>query len=208
VFKICDHGGHKFVVPDRDSPEVLGRRIAQCEYAVGHVLNLDTKRRVVVQAGANWGYWPLRFADIFETVYTFEPDHTCFASLVANTSQRTNVVRLQAALGDGPELVDLWRDVDTTGNQYVDGKGIYPTLRIDSLGLEVCDLIYLDIEGREFNALRGAENTIRFCRPVVILEARRKFDWGDRALTFLEALGYSEAGAIEKDVIMRPGAPA
>lgn len=195
-----------FVVPLRDSEEVLNRRVGQCQQAVYELRQLDLPSRVIVQAGANWGCWPLAFAQsMFETVYTFEPDGICFECLCANTRALPNIVRLQAALGLERELVGLWRDVDTTGNQRIDGSGIYPTLRIDDLALPVCDLIYLDIEGQEHEALRGAVETIKNCRPTVIFEARKVFQGSaDASCKFMRDLGYTQGSDIGKDIVMRP----
>jgi FkbM family methyltransferase len=195
-----------FVVPERDGEQILKRRVVQCHEAFHAVRGLKFDKRVMVQAGGNWGFWPRQFAEMFDTVYTFEPDRDCFTCLVANTQDKKNVVCIQAALGYDRELVDLWRDTDTTGNQHVEGKGIYPTLRIDDLGLDVCDLIYLDIEGREQQALKGAEATIEACQPVIIFEERKVFQQqADQAFWRLEDLGYTHVRTIgNKDVVMWP----
>lgn len=195
-------------IPLREAEHVLTRRVNQCATALAKVRELcptRKERRVMVQAGGNWGYWPREFARYFDTVYTFEPDHECFTCLCMNTCDQSNVVRFQASLGYEREFTDLWRDHDTTGNAYVDGPGRYPTLRIDDLHLEVCSLIYLDVEGREYEALRGAEQTGRHCQPLVIFEHRTKFiDQSEQAKSFLESMGYEHFEAIEKDMVMRP----
>lgn len=192
-------------VPERDAEPVLWRRIAQCSQALDAVTRLDMQYRVMLQAGGNWGWWPRQFSGLFKVVYSFEPDAVCFACMTANTASLPNVVRLQAALGFGRELVDLWRDHDTTGNQRVEGQGIYPTLRIDDLGLPVCDLIYLDIEGQEEKALRGAVETLRRCRPTVIFEEASSLDPQQRARAYLMSYGYRQTAMIgTKDIVMRP----
>ena len=56
------------------------------------------------------------------------------------------------------------------------GEGAIPTLRVDDLGLKVCDLLYLDIEGYELFALRGSAETIRRCRPVIACEVNKSLD--------------------------------
>jgi len=55
---------------------------------------------------------------------------------------------------------------DTTGNQYVDGPGIYPNLRVDDFELPRLDLLYLDVESEEKEALLGGARTILRCKPV------------------------------------------
>lgn len=194
-----------FAVPGHEAKNVVARRTIQGDHAMAHIRRVCSKRRVVVQAGGNWGYWPLSLSYLFDAVYTFEPDAKCFACLAYNTRERGNVVRLQAALGNARALVDLRRDNDTTGNQSVSGRGIYPTLRIDDLGLDVCDLIYLDIEGCEADALLGAEETIVRCRPVVIFEARKAFqDQADTAEQWMRGMRYQQTGNIGADMVMQP----
>jgi hypothetical protein len=46
-----------------------------------------------------------------------------------------------------------------------------PMVTIDSLGVD-CDLIQLDVEGFEENALKGAYQTIQRCKPVIIIEQK------------------------------------
>src|SRR5262245_32585545 len=45
-----------------------------------------------------------------------------------------------------------------------------PMITVDGLGLPRLDLIKIDIEGMEEEALKGAEATIEACRPVLIIE--------------------------------------
>jgi len=43
-------------------------------------------------------------------------------------------------------------------------------ITIDSLSLERCDLIKLDLEGMELDALQGASETLVRCRPILFVE--------------------------------------
>lgn len=197
------------VIPARDTDAIVARREQGIKTALaGLTLFLpENRRRVCIEAGGNFGLWPLRLADMFETVYTFEPDHVCFASLVYNCRAKANVVCLQAGLGSCHKLIDLERDIDTTGNQHAKAGGIYPTLCIDDLFLPVCDLIYLDIEGMELDAILGAAGTITRCQPVVIFEATKKYDPQDRTRSYMERYGYHFWGTIGRDVVMGPEQP-
>jgi len=127
------------------------------------------QRRVVVQAGGNCGYYVRRYAELFDLVYTFEPDPVNFFCLTANISA-TNVIKMQAALGDQHQGITMACVVPDIGGTHVSGSGPIPTLRIDDLELPVCDLVHLDIEGYELYALRGAINTLQRHRPIVVLE--------------------------------------
>ncbi len=144
--------------------------------SVDAVLPLVPGRRAVVQAGGNVGLFPKRLAQEFQTVYTFEPDAGLFSMLQANAPE-PNIIKFQAALGEARGLVDTSAErrdgkrlAHHEGLTHIVPGGVVPTLRIDDLGLPVCDLIYLDIEGWELYAVRGAVETIARCRPVVVVE--------------------------------------
>jgi FkbM family methyltransferase len=204
-FQTASHGGRDWLIPARDAPHVIARRFQQGDQAIGMLASICQLTGVAVQAGGNWGYWPWRFTELFGTVYTFEPDAACFVALASNTGACRNIIRIQAALGADPALVDLERDTDTTGNQHIKPGGIYPTLRIDDLGLPVCDLIYLDIEGMELEALRGAEQTIARCKPIVVFEEAPKLSPERKAAALMEDIHrYQRIGQIGRDLVMAP----
>jgi len=139
------------------------------------ISNYCKQKRVVVEAGGNAGFYVKLYASIFETVYTFEPDNLNFKCLVANV-QENNVIKIQSCLGYDRQAVSLTTSRGNIGMYHVareNGQnvdGIIPTLRIDDMNLQLCDLIHLDIEGFELEALKGAENTILNHKPVIALE--------------------------------------
>lgn len=136
-------------------------------------------KTAAVQAGGHLGVFPKRLAESFATVYTFEPAPDLFALLMRNAPE-PNIVKFQAALGDERCLIGLSRarrdasdKPEHEGLTHIDGPGVIPTLRVDDLGLDVCDLLYLDIEGWELYALRGALDTINVCRPLIAVEINK-----------------------------------
>lgn len=149
----------------------------------------EDERNVVVQAGGNMGMYPRLLAEIFKTVYTFEPDSLNFHCLVANC-QRENIIKMNAALGFDHQLVTVqpsWADweINYGVRSVVPMKNsIVPTFRIDDLGLTECNLIMLDVEGYELNVLKGAINTLEKFKPVVFAE------FGDSCISYMEAFGY------------------
>lgn len=134
------------------------------------IARLVPKHNVLVQAGGNTGFYVKQYAEIFKTVYTFEPVPDLFRCLNKNVTT-DNVIKIQACVGNKHELVDLKRESgNDAGSGNVSGPGKIPTFLIDDLNLPECDLIHLDVEGYEYNALRGARQTIQRCTPVVVLE--------------------------------------
>jgi FkbM family methyltransferase len=129
------------------------------------------KKNVVVQAGGNVGFYVNKYAQWFKHVYTFEPDPINFYCLNLNCTS-TNVHKFQACLGNDHKCVNVFNTNETLGHggSHVTGEGTTPTLKIDDLNLNECDLIHLDIEGYEKFAILGGISTIKRCRPVIVVE--------------------------------------
>lgn len=160
-------------------------------------------RKVVIQAGGNCGFYPKQYADLFETVYTFEPDWLNFYCLNLNVPN-SNVIKNQSCLGNEHKLVNLNIKEVNRGKNYVNGNGIYPVYKIDDLNLENCSAIQLDIEGFEYYALLGAVNTINKFKPVIVLEIwdqlKNRFENDINTLTYnlLKDLNYEHVNTIHE----------
>ena len=159
------------------------------------------QNKVCVQAGGYCGIFPRLFAQMFDMVYTFEPDPDNFYCLTLNC-QSANIIKNQAALGDNHEMVNIVRRVDSNRGMNVvvpnqgDAAITIPTYRIDDLNLTHCDLIMLDVEGYEKFILRGAEETIAKFKPVVVVE--------DTNMDIEELLfkhGYTKRSTTHRDTI-------
>lgn len=178
------------------------------------ILKLVAGRDTVVQAGGNCGVWPRALAPYFKRVITFEPDPANFTCLLHNTRGLPNVTQFNYALSDevGRGVMDT-PDHETNNCgalQFVptDGGGI-PTMRLDSLRVTPCDLLYLDIEGFELFALKGAYETIDRCRPVIALEDKGLSDRygyakGDVVAYLQDAHNYRVVQRIHRDVVLAP----
>lgn len=126
----------------------------------------------VVQAGGGCGVYPRFLASKFQFVYTFEPYALSFYCLT-NNCQVPNIYKFQAVLGDRNKQVCLnIADRSNIGTNTVNDEvvGTIPVMKIDQLGLNACDLIWLDIEGYERKAIDGALETIKRFRPVIAAE--------------------------------------
>lgn len=168
------------------------------------------QRRVCIQAGGNCGVWPIKLSSLFDTVYTAEPDPQNFTALAFNTAHLPNVVRLQAAFGFERDKVKTALDdheLDNCGAYYLERGGYVPTIRIDDLNAHGVDLIYLDIEGFERIALEGADNTIRRCRPLIVIEdkglsERYGSKQGDCEKWLEKTFDYVVLKRVHRDVIL------
>lgn len=148
-------------------------------------------RRVVVQAGGCCGLYPELLSQVFDRVYTFEPQALNFYCLEQNI-QAENVTKFYGALGDSNEQLNIGIDhvrENNTGAWAIglpDRAEAVGQARIDDLELEVCDALLIDAEGYEAKILLGAKETIRRCKPSLIV-----VETAPRELTrFLNAEGY------------------
>ena len=184
----------------------------ECKRAVFHTVSdidraivLCEGRKLAFQAGGNCGVWPCYLAKHFEKVITCEPDETNFECLLKNKTPNTEPI--MAALGSKHGSVDLEREPGNIGAHYVKGEGKIPQITIDDFDLKECDLICLDIEGMEYEALMGAKNTLEKFRPVIMVEDKglsEKYGtpkgWSDNFP------GYRVVARINRDVILFPNA--
>jgi FkbM family methyltransferase len=153
----------------------------------------------MIQAGGNCGFMLSNFVDYFNTIYTFEPDPINFYCLNQNVTSQ-NVIKMQCCLGNDSTPVTTQHLVrpdrpNDIGGVHISGPGLTPVIVIDALNLPGCDLIQLDVEGYELNALLGAEKTIKKYNPVLCIEFCEKWlnrynTSSDKVLGLLKEWGY------------------
>ena len=160
--------------------------------------------KVCVQAGGNVGVYPNDLAHHFDKVYTFEPDPFIY-SLLERNIRAINVVYDHAALGETIKTCDIVR-AENCGASYINFDGDIPVVTIDSLNLDACDFIWLDIEGYEFHALQGGLKTIEKFKPTIAFEDKGLQDRYGVALNqvqgMLKPYGYVQVGRIKRDTIL------
>jgi FkbM family methyltransferase len=191
---------------DEDCHPVIQSQSHDIDTVLDYVQAFD----VCVQAGGNVGLWPKILSEKFHAVYTFEPDSENFNCLVANVPE-SNVIKFNAALGEAPAFIQVGSPdaahKNNCGAYQVLGQGIVPVMTIDSLDLNHCDLLYLDIEGYELFALEGAYETIRDYHPVISIEQKNlplmyglhkesATDW------LIQTFDYEIAERIHRDIIL------
>jgi FkbM family methyltransferase len=162
-----------FVWPGTDR---LGREIIKLESrGIPEFMKLIPKRGTCIQAGGNVGVYPRALAGYFEHVITFEPDKANYECLVKNVAEQSNVRTIRAALGDNPGFVSTssHEDGNSGAVHVIKGRDV-PLHMIDHYARLGCDLIWLDIEGYEELALKGAAQTIEKFKPAIIIEEQEQ----------------------------------
>lgn len=184
--------------------EVGGRLTYQyrkLEYAMQHV----RERRHAVDIGAHVGLWSMHLATLFDRVTAFEPNPVT-ADLWPWNVPEPNAVLFRCALGVGDGLVGLDGEPDHTGHVRACGPGSVPMHALDAFNLDEVDFLKIDVEGYELAVVRGAEQTIRRCRPVIVVEQKgedgRLGMEPDGALHWLEGIGMRSEFCIGGDHFM------
>lgn len=170
--------------------------------------------RRIVDVGAHIGLWSFNFAPACQVVEAFEPvalHRACFELNVLQPLQDPTRVNLHAlALGQIERMVSIHTAPTSSGDSWVDGPGDIRMVTLDSFEFADVDVIKIDCEGFEENVLRGAMDTIRRCRPVILVEQKRDMAasrFGLQplgAVNLLLEVGYSQAAEMSGDYLMTP----
>ena len=169
--------------------------------------------RTAIDVGAHVGLWSWQMARDFGHVVGFEPMPEHRACWEKNMVVAENATLLSYALGAEPGTVFLkTRTPNSSGDTGVEPgatEGVEAEmLTLDELGLEDIDFIKIDCEGYELYGLQGAVETLKRCKPCLIVEQKPETGMEARygvgatdAIAFLEGLGAKKRLGIQGDYI-------
>ncbi len=153
----------------------------------------------VLDIGANVGKWTLRMSRLVGPhgrVIAFEPMAETFRHLTVNMAGCDNVTLLNAAVSASTAEVkmavptrDGWPDhyraqIGSAGNGVM-------SISVDALGLPPVQLVKMDVEGHEHEAMTGMRALLERDRPVLIVEGD-----DERVISLLRDLGYSSSRVV------------
>jgi FkbM family methyltransferase len=197
-------GRHGYMLYNRNDV-YIGRSLeAYGEFSEAEIMLLRHIVRAedtVIEAGSNVGAHTLPLARQVGPngrVYAFEPQRIVFQTLCANMALNglANVDCRHAAVGREPgEIIVPVLDCHHAHNfggmalgDHREGERV-PVVTLDSLQLDRCRLIKIDVEGMEKAVLQGAEDTLTRCRPIVYAENDRD-EKSPALIDFLMKQGY------------------
>lgn len=204
---------HEAHLPDwmRKVNDTEGGRLAYQGKKRRYAVSLCKKRRRAIDVGAHVGLMSYYFASAFERVEAFEPVALHRECFVKNVPQG-NVTLHPYALGDKTGSVSMHTAHSSSGDTTVAGAGDIPLKRLDDVFPDATDIDYLklDVEGYELRALKGAEQLIKRCKPVICVEQKpgkgKQFGLPDTAaVDYLRSLGYKLQKEMSGDYIMAHG---
>lgn len=102
-------------------------------------------------------------------VLAFEPNPLPYEALVRNMQGHGHVLCVNGGLADKPGTMSLVQSENTGATYGVSGDRV-ELKTLDSYELHQCNLIKIDAEGYELHILHGAKETIKRCKPVLVLE--------------------------------------
>jgi FkbM family methyltransferase len=166
----------------------------------------------VVDVGANIGYFTLLFSKIVGEngkVYSFEPVSQIYSKLEKNIEINSvgNIVAENYALGEEQSELTINYQESSSGQSSLINKtqnSVSEKIHVVTLDsylekFDALDFVKIDIEGFEFQALRGMQKTLKKFKPSVVMEFSpllyRNIDedylgYSRSLLNFMMALGY------------------
>lgn len=137
-----------------------------------------TNWQCAVDCGAHVGFWTSDMVNRFKEVHAFEAARDSYECLLRNVSGE-NFHPHNLALGDKPGFCVVRNDKDRPGNtgaRFISVKSTGVQMKtLDSRELRGVGLLKIDVEGFEYQVLKGAEETIKRDKPVIIMETDKKF---------------------------------
>ena len=160
------------------------------------ISNYINKNSIVLDIGANIGIFTTKCANKCKYVYSFEPYIKNYELLIKNIyiNNFSNVIPHFFAISDNINItkinwitpnnlgaigLDISLDKDTKYCKYINSitnkNDILNTMNImtnciDNLNLDKVDFIKIDTEGCEFLCIKGALNTLKKNKPIILME--------------------------------------
>lgn len=180
--------------------------------------HLVSKDSVVIDIGANIGYYSVMLAKTAETVFSFEPSSREYELLRKNITlnRLDNVKAFKQALGSSNGVAKLFiNDVNHGANSFIDttiNTGNFEEVKVTTLNEIILlesptriDIIKIDVEGWEHEVLKGSKIIIEKFRPVIFFESWKSFKkpFGttvSEEIEFLMSLDYRIASYYDKKI--------
>jgi len=217
-----EHYGWQFPDLETHLPRMLKKSVDKglpAEYQIAvrqRSIELCKKRDVALDVGANIGLWSRDLVKSFNRVIAFEPV-SLFRECLKSNVKGENFEILPIALGDRDTQGTMIIAEDNSGHSHLDpttiGTGNVPVFSLDKLNFNEVNYIKVDCEGYEYRVLQGAEETIKRCKPIVVIEQKSHDAYSKQygqfaAVGLLESWGMVKLDQVRDDWIMGWDSPA
>ena len=167
-----------------------------------------------IDIGAHAGSWSLDLKDRFTRIIAYEPEHWVTLTKNAQWLKAKNIDIRPRCVSDRVQTLDFYTRLDNSGDSGIDLDDDVPrikksvtttTIDRDCNDLinenQTVDAIKIDVQGHEFQVLKGAEQLIKSQQPCLCIELN---DGNALAGVLLESWGYELKERTGKDWIWCP----
>ncbi len=174
-----------------------------------HLFSKTNNSEILIDIGANIGFYSILSSDRFKQIYSFEPNERNFKVLKKNieNNKLKNIEILNFGLGENEEV--LIGNSNTKGELFQTsgfainkdnkkGERVLVKRGDDVLHFQNNTLtIKIDVEGFEFFVLKGLKNILVNNRCILQIEIWEKNN--DEVYRFLKSLSYKMISSIDGD---------
>jgi FkbM family methyltransferase len=170
-----------------------------------------------IDAGANLGFHSIQFGRLGKKVYSFEPQSYIYNQLCTNIlfNGLDDIIEAhKLGLGDKEEKKQMWNIEHENwvgngahnwggrgliqegygGDRAINNKyreeDVIKLVSLDSLEIDKCDFMKVDVQGYEFNLFKGGKNLIKKNTPILFLENPPSEENSKETKEYLVELGY------------------
>jgi FkbM family methyltransferase len=174
---------------------------------------INTENSIALDIGANIGNHSIYFKNHFKKVLSYEPLMTTFEVLKINTRRFENIEIYNFGISNQNGEFSMKVDPANIGGSKVDSSASCEDLKFEFFTLDYLKLnqeigmIKIDVEGHEYEVLKGAEKTIKKHMPIVLFELNKNdFSNGrPKAYDLLKEFGYLDFYVIERNIRFNTG---
>jgi len=182
----------------------------QRDYAILLNKKFKDRRRFAIEIGGHIGLWAADICNNFDVVEIFEPVEEFRKCLVQNLKDRNiENYRLQPfALGSEEHQTHIDIDPTSTGDTHINenSKTVINVKKLDNFDYKHIDFIKIDTEGYEYNVLKGAEQTLKKHKLMIVVEIKDKhlqrFNSNSKQIyDYLTSLNYTLDNVVNSEYI-------
>lgn len=124
------------------------------------------RRGLAIDIGAHRGIWTKRLSEVFDNVMAFEPNVEVYNRI----PDIFNVTKFNNALGSFSGKVSLKAGEKNTGQTHCIAGQDVDIFQLDAFSHRCPDFIKIDVEGMEFDVLKGGKKIILAHKPFIMIE--------------------------------------